>query len=64
MARPRKYKIELTDDELTSVILNIKTSKTIRFDADVKLLLFWMKLMEKFLPMNNQQNRMVYAWRQ
>lgn len=30
MARPRKYRIELTDDELKSVILNIKTSKTIR----------------------------------
>ena len=55
MARPKKYKIKLTDDELKelkSVIRKNKTSKTIKHpkqsDADARLLLTWMSPTEKY----------------
>ena len=47
--------------QLTYILVSEKTKHPKLFDADVKLLLIWMKLMEKFLPMNNPPNRMVYA---
>lgn len=49
MARPKKYKIKLTDDELKefkSVIRKNKTSK--QSDADARLLLTWMSPTEKY----------------
>ena len=49
MARPKKNKIELTDDELKSlksVIRKIKHPK--QFDADARSLLTWMSPTEKY----------------
>ena len=49
MARPRKYVIKLTDDELKT--LNRQFAKVIhlkRFEADARLLLIWMRLMGKY----------------
>ena len=49
MARPKKYKIKLTDDELKefkSVIRKNKHPK--QSDADARLLLTWMSPTEKY----------------
>lgn len=63
MARPKKYKIELTDEELKSlksVIRKNKISKTIRCRRQI--IMTWMSLTEKYCPMSSPQNQMVYVW--
>lgn len=65
MARPRLYKIELTDDELKklkSIIRKAKTSKTIRCRCQIMIDLD--EAHGKALHMNNPQNQMVYVWQQ
>ena len=46
MARPRKYVIKLTDDELNTLKSIIRKSNT--SNADARLLLIWMRLMGKY----------------
>ena len=47
MARPRKYVIKLTDDELKT-LKNRKSNNLKLFEADARLLLIWMRLMGKY----------------
>ena len=50
MARPRKYVIKLTDDELKTLksIIRKKVIHLKLFEADARLLLIWMRLMGKY----------------
>ena len=49
MARPRKYVIKLTDDELKTLKSIIRKSIHLKlFEADARLLLIWMRLMGKY----------------
>lgn len=65
MAKPKKYKISLTDNKLKilkSVLYKKKTKKT--FGTDARLSLIWMKNMAKFLPMNSLLRQIVSVWPQ
>ena len=63
MARPRKYNISLTDDEvkkLKSIMHKNKHQK--QFGTDARLFLIWMMHMAKSLPMNSLPKQTVYVW--
>ncbi len=65
MARPRKYKIELTDEQLEylkSVIRKKDTCKTIR--CRCQILIDLDNRIQRCLLMNSLQSRMVYLCRQ
>lgn len=64
MARPRKYNISLTDDEvkkLKSIMHKKQTSKTVRNRCQILLDLDDAH-MAKSLPMNSLPKQTVYVW--
>lgn len=63
MARPKKYNISLTDDELKelkSVMCKKQTTKTVRNRCQIIIDLD--EAHGKFLPMHSLPKQIVYVW--